>query len=48
MDYNPDDYIPHIYGKFRERNSLVKVRQLLPTLKKGDIPFAKEINEIIK
>ena len=48
MDYDPDEYIPHIYGKFRERNALVKVRQLLPILKKGDLPFVKESNEIIK
>jgi len=48
MDYDPEEYIPHIYGKFRERNALVKVRPLLPTPKKGDLPFVKESNEIIK
>ena len=39
LDFNPNDYLPHIYGKFRERNVLVKVRPLLPTPKKGDLPF---------
>jgi hypothetical protein len=48
MDYDPDEYIPHIYGKFREKNALVKVRQLLPTPKKGDLPFPKESNGILK
>ena len=48
MDYDPEEYIPHIYGKFRERNALVKVRPLLPTPNKGDLPFVKESNEIIK
>jgi hypothetical protein len=31
LDYDPNEYLPHIYGKFRERNLNVKVRPLLPT-----------------
>jgi deoxyribodipyrimidine photo-lyase len=31
LDYDPKEYLPHIYGKFRERNAAVKVRALVPT-----------------
>ena len=39
MDYNPNEYLPHIYGKFRERNLAVKVRPLVPAPQQGELPF---------
>lgn len=39
LDYNPKEYLPHIYGKFRERGARVRVHPLLSTPKKGDLPF---------
>jgi hypothetical protein len=39
LDYDPNEYLPHIYGKFRERNLNVKVRPLLPTPTKNQMPF---------
>jgi len=32
------EYFPHIYGNFRKKSENVKVRELLPTPKKGEIP----------
>lgn len=48
MDYDPNEYLPHIYGKFRERNAAVKVRPLLPTPKAGELPFVSEVTDEIK
>ena len=44
LSYDPHEYLPHIYGKFREKGQGVKVRPLLPSLKKGDLPFPKDGN----
>ena len=41
LDYDPKEYLPHIYGKFREKNQNVRVRNLLPTSGKKDMPFMK-------
>jgi deoxyribodipyrimidine photo-lyase len=46
--YNIDDLpfkaateLPHIYGRFREKSEGTRVRALLPTPKKGELPFVK-------
>ena len=31
FEYDPNEYLPHVYSKFREINFNVKVRPLLPT-----------------
>lgn len=47
LPYNPKEYLPHIYGKFREKNAGIKVRPLLEAPKKGELPFvAKPGKEI--
>ena len=45
LSYDPVDYLPHIYGKFREKNAGVPVRPLLKTPEKDDLPFAKGFKE---
>jgi deoxyribodipyrimidine photo-lyase len=44
LDYDPQEYLPHIYGKFREKNQHVRVRNLLPTPGKKELPFMKQKN----
>ena len=44
LPFHPVD-LPHIYGKFRERTQEVKVRDLLPEPKKGDLPFIKSASK---
>jgi deoxyribodipyrimidine photo-lyase len=39
LSYDPHEYLPHIYGKFREKNAGVAVRKLVDTPKKGDMPY---------
>jgi hypothetical protein len=39
MPYNPKEYLPHIYGKFREKNAAVPVRQLVDSPKLNEMPF---------
>lgn len=41
LDFDPKEYLPHIYGKFREKNQSVRVRDLLPTPLKNQMPFMK-------
>ena len=41
LPYDPVEYLPHIYGKFREKNVQVKVRDILPTPCKDELPFLK-------
>ena len=41
MPYKPATELPHIYGKFREKSEGTRVRALLPTPKKGELPFPK-------
>lgn len=31
MPYDPNEQLPHVYGRFRDKGSSVKVRELLPT-----------------
>ena len=31
IGYNPKEYLPHIYGKFREKHVSVKVRKIIQT-----------------
>ena len=44
LPYNPKEYLPHIYGKFREKSAGVKVREMLKTPLKGDLPYPKNSN----
>ena len=46
LDYDPKEYLPHVYGKFRERSAHVKVRQLLRTPGKGDLPGVASMTKI--
>jgi hypothetical protein len=39
MPYNPKEYLPHIYGKFWEKNAAVPVRQLVESPKLYEMPF---------
>ena len=39
MPYDPVEYFPHIYGNFRKKGESVKVRELLPSPQKGQLPF---------
>lgn len=39
LPYDPVEYFPHIYGNFRKRGDGVKVRELLPSPKKGELPM---------
>jgi deoxyribodipyrimidine photo-lyase len=48
LPYNPKEYLPHIYGKFREKGADIKVRDLLPTPKSGDLPFLSKPCDIVK
>ena len=40
--------LPHIYGKFREKSEGVKVRKLVPTPKKNELPFPSKPSKIIQ
>ena len=44
LDYDPKEYLPHVYGKFREKSTNVRVRDLLPTPQKKQLPFMKQKN----
>ena len=41
LPFNPVEYLPHNFGKFREKNIQVKVRDILPTPSKYELPFLK-------
>ena len=45
MPYKPLEYFPHIYGNFRKKGAEVEVRPLLPTPKKGELPFWRELSK---
>lgn len=47
LPFNPNDALPHIYGKFREKSEGTKVRALLPTPKKGELPFPEKLSKEI-
>ena len=47
MPYNPKEYLPHIYGKFREKNAAVPVRQLVDSPKLNEMPFVQIPQNII-
>lgn len=47
LPYNPREYLPHIYGRFREKNAGVKVRPLLEAPKKGELPFVSKPDKLI-
>ena len=38
LPYKPLEYFPHVYGNFRKAQVGVKVRELLPTPTKGELP----------
>ena len=42
MPYNPATDLPHIYGRFRSTTEKVKVRELLNSPSKGDLPFTSD------
>ena len=48
LDYNPKEYLPHIYGKFREKSAGVKVRDLVKSPAKGDLPYPSKSDNIMK
>ena len=48
LDYNPLEYLPHIYGKFRERNAYVKVRPVVAPPAKKELPFPPKDGAIIE
>ena len=39
LPYKAGTELPHIYGKFREKSEGTRVRALLPTPTKGQLPF---------
>lgn len=45
LPYKPQTDLPHLYGKFREKSEDTKVRALLPTAKKGELPFPKDLDK---
>ena len=45
LSYNPKEYLPHIYGKFREKNATVPVRPLLPN--PTSLPWVEKSSKII-
>lgn len=47
LPFKPKEYLPHIYGKFREKSEGTRVREVLDTPKKGEIPFASKPGSII-
>jgi len=42
LPYKPKEYLPHIYGKFREKSAAVRVRKCHDAPKKGDMPFVSK------
>jgi deoxyribodipyrimidine photo-lyase len=47
LPYNPKEYLPHIYGKFREKQAGVKVRPLVDAPKKGELVLPKVTCKVI-
>ena len=47
LPYDPVEYFPHVYGNMRKKQSTVKVRNLLSSPEKGDLPSLKPKNEAI-
>jgi len=39
LPYKPATELPHVYGRFREKSEGTRVRALLPTPKKGELPI---------
>ena len=39
LPYDPQEYFPHVYGNFRKKQEAVKVRPLLESPQKGELPF---------
>lgn len=48
LGYDPTEYLPHVYGKFREKNAGVKVRHPLPSPTKGQMPFCSTMSKDIE
>lgn len=48
LPYDPQEYLPHVYGKFREKNSAVKVRHLLENPTSGQMPFCAKMSKDIE
>ena len=48
LPYDPKEYLPHIYGKFREKGAGVRVRGLVDTPAKGDMPYPNNLDKGIK
>jgi hypothetical protein len=44
LPYNPTEYFPHVYGNFRKKQEHVKVRQILPSPEKGELPLPDKKN----
>ncbi len=47
LPYKAGEELPHIYGKFREKSESTRVRALLPTPKKGELPFPNKPDKAI-
>ena len=44
LSYDPKEYLPHVYGKFREKNISVPVRKLVDTPTcLNEFPSAKDL-----
>lgn len=46
MPYDPVEYFPHIYGNFRKKGEATKVRSMLDSPQKDDLPFYNKIEKI--
>lgn len=50
LPYDPKEgWMPHVYGKYREKNAGVKVRDMVDTPQNGELPFVgKTADKVIK
>ena len=48
LPYDPVEYFPHVYGNMRKKQVGVKVRQILSSPKKGDLPAFQSKDESVK
>jgi len=46
LPYNPNEFLPHVYGELKRENAGTKVRELVATPKKGDLVFPE--NDALK
>ena len=48
LPYDPEEHKYYIYGKWREKSESVRVRALLKTATKGDLPFCSIPTDMIE